>query len=214
MDISDFDYELPEELIAQVPLEERDASRMLVVDRNNHTWSDSHFSTITQHLRSTDVVVINNTRVIPARLIGRRMPSGGRVEILLVRELEPAVWEALVRPGVRLKRGSTVDFDSGRLTAEILDEPGKELRQVQFYCDGSLGNILEDIGLTPLPPYIKRTSGVSSRDRERYQTIFSRNPGAIAAPTAGLHFSSRMLAEVRARARVAETPPPLCSGTF
>jgi S-adenosylmethionine:tRNA ribosyltransferase-isomerase len=214
MDISDFDYELPEELIAQVPLEERDASRMLVVDRKNHTWSDSCFSTFTQYLRSTDVVVINNTRVVPARLIGRRVPSGGRVEILLVRELKPAVWEALVRPGVRLKRGSTVDFDAGRLTAEILDEPGKELRQVQFFCDGSFGNILEDIGLTPLPPYIKRPSGVSSQDRERYQTIFSRNPGAIAAPTAGLHFSSRMLAEVRARARVAEITLHVGYGTF
>ena len=214
MDISDFDYELPEELIAQVPLEERDASRMLVIDRKNHTWSDSRFSTFTQHLRSTDVVVINNTRVIPARLIGRRMPSGGRVEILLVRELEPAVWEALVRPGVRLKQGSTVVFDEGRLTAEILDQPGKELRRVQFYCKGSFGNILEEIGLTPLPPYIKRPSGVSSQDRERYQTIFSRNPGAIAAPTAGLHFNSRMLAEVRTRARLAEITLHVGYGTF
>ena len=214
MDISDFDYELPEELIAQVPLEERDASRMLVVDRKNHSWFDSHFSTFTQHLRSTDVVVINNTRVIPARLIGRRIPSGGRVEVMLVRELEPAVWEALVRPGARLKRGSIVDFDEGKLTAEILDEPGKELRQVKFYCEGSFGNILEDIGLTPLPPYIKRASGVSSQDRERYQTIFSRNPGAIAAPTAGLHFSPRMLDEVRAHARVAEITLHVGYGTF
>ena len=214
MDISDFDYVLPEELIAQVPLEERDASRMLVVDRKNHTWSDSHFPTFTQHLRSTDLVVINNTRVIPARLIGRRTPSGGRVEILLVRELEPSVWEGLVRPGARLKRGSIVDFNEGKLTAEILDEPGKELRQVKFYCEGSFGNILEDIGLTPLPPYIKRASGVSSQDRERYQTIFSRNPGAIAAPTAGLHFSPRMLDEVRTCARIAEITLHVGYGTF
>jgi len=214
MDISDFDYELPEELIAQVPLEQRDASRMLVIDRKNQSWSDSRFSTFTEFLRSTDVVVINNTRVIPARLIGRRLPSGGRVEILLVRELEPAVWEALVRPGVRLKRGSTVGFDGGRLIAEILDQPGKELRQVQFYCEGSFGDILEDIGLAPLPPYIKRTSGASSQDRERYQTVFSSKPGAIAAPTAGLHFSPRMLAEVRARARVAEITLHVGYGTF
>jgi S-adenosylmethionine:tRNA ribosyltransferase-isomerase len=214
MDISDFDYELPEELIAQVPLEERDASRMLVVDRKNHTWSDSHFSAFSRHLRSTDVVVINNTRVIPARLIGRRMPTGGRVEILLVRELEPQVWETLVRPGARLKRGSIVDFDEGKLTAEILDEPGKELRQVKFYCEGSFGNILEEIGITPLPPYIRRTLGFSSQDRERYQTIFSRNPGAIAAPTAGLHFSPRMLDQVRASARVAEITLHVGYGTF
>jgi len=214
MDISDFDYELPEKLIAQVPLEERDASRMLVVDRKNHTWCDSHFSTFTQHLQSPDVVVINNTRVIPARLVGRRLPSGGRVEILLVRELEPSVWEALVRPGARLKPGSMVDFDEGKLTAEILDEPGKELRHVKFYSEGAFGSILDEIGLTPLPPYIKRASGVSSQDRERYQTIFSRNPGAIAAPTAGLHFSPRMLDEVRARARLAEITLHVGYGTF
>jgi S-adenosylmethionine:tRNA ribosyltransferase-isomerase len=212
--ISDFDYELPEELIAQKPLDQRDASRMLVLDREKQTWSDSTFSAFSQYLRPSDVVVINNTRVIPARLIGQRKPSGGRVELLLARELEPGVWEALLRPGNRLKRGAIVDFGSGRLSAEVLDDPGKDLRQVRFHCDGSLENLLDEIGLTPLPPYIKRASGASEADRKRYQTVFSRNPGAIAAPTAGLHFTSEVLSEVSESARLVEITLHVGYGTF
>jgi S-adenosylmethionine:tRNA ribosyltransferase-isomerase len=212
--ISDFDYELPEDLIAQKPLDSRDASRMLVLDRDKQTWLDTTFSAFAEYLRPTDVVVINNTRVFPARLIGQRRPSGGRVEFLLTRELEPGVWEALLRPGSRLKQGAIVDFASGKLSAEVLDDPGKDLRQVRFHCEGSFENLLDEIGLTPLPPYIKRAPGALTEDRERYQTVFSRQPGAIAAPTAGLHFTSQMLSEVRNRARLAEITLHVGYGTF
>src|SRR6185436_20000313 len=124
MHIADFDYELPAELIAQTPLEQRDASRMLVLDRRGQTWSDSSFKDFTRHLRPNDVVVVNNSRVIPARLTGQREETGGHVEILLVREIESAVWEALIRPGARLKEGARVIFGDGRLIAEVLDQPG------------------------------------------------------------------------------------------
>jgi S-adenosylmethionine:tRNA ribosyltransferase-isomerase len=212
--ISDFDYELPDDLIAEKPLDRRDASRMLVLDRNKQTWSDSTFSAFAEYLRPTDVVVINNTRVIPARLIGQRRPSGGRVEFLLARELESGVWEALIRPGGRLKQGATVDFGGGKLSGEVLDDPGRDLRKVRFHCEGSFENLLDEIGLTPLPPYIKRTSGALAEDRERYQTVFSRQRGAIAAPTAGLHFTPQMLSEVRERARLAEITLHVGYGTF
>ncbi len=214
MHISDFDYELPEELIAQQPLEERDASRMLVLDRQNQVWSDSSFQTFTQHLRPNDVVVVNNSRVIPARLGGQRRESGGGVEIFLVRELETEAWEALVRPGRRLRQGSHVVFGDGKLTAEILDEPGHELRQVRFHCEGSFDTVLGEIGSTPLPPYIKRPSGVTAADRERYQTIYSKHRGAIAAPTAGLHFTPAVLSDVRALATLAEITLHVGYGTF
>ncbi|HEV2837462.1 MAG TPA: S-adenosylmethionine:tRNA ribosyltransferase-isomerase, partial [Pyrinomonadaceae bacterium] len=129
MHLSAFDYELPSDLIAQQPLAERDASRMLVLDRANQTWTDSSFKLFTQCLRPDDVVVVNNSRVIPARLKGWREETGGQVEVFLVRELEPLVWEALVRPGGRLKRGTRVDFHKSGLKAEIVDEPGQELRR-------------------------------------------------------------------------------------
>src|SRR5215213_8463798 len=134
MKIADFDYELPAELIAQTPLQERDASRMLVLKRQEDAWADSGFKEFTRYLRPSDVVVVNNSRVIPARLLGHREESGGQVEIFLVREIEPEVWEALVRPGGRLKKGSRAVFGEGRLIAELLDEPGPELRRVRFHC--------------------------------------------------------------------------------
>src|SRR5690349_18453058 len=196
MKIADFDYELPAELIAQTPLEERDASRMLVLDRNEQTWVDAGFKELTRYLRPNDVVVVNNSRVIPARLIGHREESGGQVEIFLVRDIETRVWEALVRPGARLKKGARAVFGDGRLIAEMLDEPGAELRHVRFHCEGSFDDALTEIGSVPLPPYIKRPEGVSSEDRERYQTIYSKSRGAIAAPTAGLHFTPAVLADV------------------
>ena len=214
MRISEFDYELPSDLIAQTPLEQRDASRMLVLDRARQEWVDSNFNQFTSYLRPNDVVVVNNSRVIPARLIGQREETGGQVEIFLVRDLETAVWEALVRPGARLKKGARAVFGEGRLVAEMLDEPGAELRRVRFHCEGSFDETLAEIGSTPLPPYIKRPAGVSTADRERYQTVYSKQRGAIAAPTAGLHFTSEVLAEVARVASLAEITLHVGYGTF
>ncbi len=210
--ISDFDYELPDDLIAQQPLAQRDASRMLVLDRDNKSWSDSVFTEFPHQLHSNDVVVVNNSRVIPARLSGRRAETGGAVEIFLVREIETRIWEALVRPGGRLREGARVVFGDGRLIGELLDEPGHELRRVRFDCDGSFESVIEELGSTPLPPYIKRAD--TSADRERYQTVYSKNPGAIAAPTAGLHFTDDVLARVRASASVVEVTLHVGYGTF
>jgi len=214
MHITDFDYELPLELIAQTPLEKRDASRMLVLDRRAQTWSDSTFKSFTQYLLPDDVVVVNNSRVIPARLSGHREETAGQVEIFLVRELEPEVWEVLVRPGARMKRGARTVFGEGKLVAEMLDEPGAELRRVRFHCEGPFDEVLASAGSTPLPPYIKRPSGASAEDRERYQTVYSKHRGAIAAPTAGLHFTSEVLAEIRRRASLAEITLHVGYGTF
>src|SRR5215467_1645027 len=146
MKIADFYYELPAELIAQTPLEQRDASRMLVLDRGKQAWVDSGFRQFTHYLRPDDVVVVNNSRVIPARLIGHREESGGQVEIFLVREIEADVWETMVRPGARLKRGARAVFGDGRLIAELLDDPGPELRHVRFHCEGSFHDALAEIG--------------------------------------------------------------------
>src|SRR6185503_11592870 len=213
MHISDFDYDLPSDLIAQTPLEQRDASRMLVLDRREQAWIDSSFKEFTRYLRPNDLVVVNNSRVIPARLTGNR-ETGGQVEIFLVREIEKHIWEALLRPGARLKKNSRVDFGEGKLIAEILDDPGTELRRIRFHCEGSFDDVLAQIGSTPLPPYIKRPSGASAADRERYQTIYSKHRGAIAAPTAGLHFTPEVLGEVKRIASLAEITLHVGYGTF
>jgi S-adenosylmethionine:tRNA ribosyltransferase-isomerase len=214
MHLSEFDYELPAELIAQQPLAERDASRMMIVDRAAQTWTDSSFKNFIDYLRADDVVVVNNSRVIPARLKGQREETGGQVEIFLVRELEPKVWEALVRPGGRLKRSSRVVFGDGQLIAEIEDEAGSELRRVRFICEGSFDELLAGIGVTPLPPYIKRPIDPSADDRERYQTVYAKQRGAIAAPTAGLHFTPNVLAQVKDRASLVEITLHVGYGTF
>jgi S-adenosylmethionine:tRNA ribosyltransferase-isomerase len=193
MRISEFSYDLPEELIAQEPLANRDASRMLVLDRAKRGWTDSAFISLPTYLREGDVLVINNTRVFPARLSGKREGSGGQVEVLLMREVEALVWEALVRPGQRFKAGARIVLGDGSLIAEVLDNPGNEIRRLRFDQTESLKHSLEAIGQMPLPPYIKRPEGDSSEDRTRYQTIFARERGAIAAPTAGLHFTETVL---------------------
>ena len=167
MHISEFSYDLPDELIAQEPLEERDASRMLVLDRGKQAWIDSYFAKLPEYVREHDVVAINNTRVFPARLRGRRVPSGGSVEVLLLRELKPLSWEALVRPGHRLRRGAQLEFGDGRLRAEVLNGSESGLRQLRFDCKESWESVLAEIGETPLPPYLKRSQGDSSSDRER-----------------------------------------------
>jgi S-adenosylmethionine:tRNA ribosyltransferase-isomerase len=206
--ISEFDYELPEELIAQAPLAERDASRMLVLDRARAGWRDASFAELPAELREGDQLVVNNTRVFPARLVGRREPSGGQVELFLIRERDALVWEALARPARRLARGQALSFGDGRLRGEIIEAGDEGRRTVRFDCAGDFDALLEEFGRVPLPPYIKRADGMDAteatrarraEDRERYQTIYAERRGAIAAPTAGLHFTPRTLEHLRAR---------------
>jgi S-adenosylmethionine:tRNA ribosyltransferase-isomerase len=215
MFLADFDYKLPEELIAQHPLEERDAGRMLVLDRAEKTWRDSRFAELPSYIREGDVVVINNTRVFPARLVGRREPSGGRVELFLVREREPLVWETLARPARRLQLAARVSFGNRRLCAQVVELLDDGRRLVRFECDGSFEDAIEELGQTPLPPYIKRDSESLDEDRERYQTVYARERGAIAAPTAGLHFTPRVINELKARgAHLVEITLHVGYGTF
>jgi S-adenosylmethionine:tRNA ribosyltransferase-isomerase len=220
--ISDFDYELPDELIAQHPLERRDASRMLVLSRADGSWRDGSFADFPSELREGDTVVVNNTRVFPARLVGRREPTGGRVELLLVRrrgDFEGEVWEALARPARRLDAGARLVFGDGRLRAEVLSptEDGAG-RVVRFETDGDFDALVEEFGRVPLPPYIKREGddlAARAEDRERYQTVYAAERGAIAAPTAGLHFTPRVFESLRARGvRVAEVTLHVGYGTF
>lgn len=213
--ISDFDYELPDELIAQHPLAERDAARMLVLERERRVWHDNRFAEFPSYIRQGDVVVINNTRVFPARLVGRREKTGGRVELFLVREIEPLVWETLARPARRLQLGARVSFGDGSLRAEVLQLLDDGRRAVRFECDASFEDALEELGQTPLPPYIKRESAGLDEDRERYQTVYASERGAIAAPTAGLHFTPRVMTELLARgAEVVEITLHVGYGTF
>ncbi len=192
MHISDFEYELPEELIAQQPPAKRDASRMLVLDRSKRSWLDTNFASIPEYLRPHDVLVLNDTRVFPARLAGKRVPSGGAVELLLLREIEPYLWECLARPARRLATGALIVFGNSNLYGEVIESLDNGLRLVRFESEEPLDHVIDRLGRTPLPPYIKRGAD-SVEDRERYQTVYASNRGAIAAPTAGLHFTSRLL---------------------
>jgi S-adenosylmethionine:tRNA ribosyltransferase-isomerase len=217
--LSDFDYNLPEELIAQQPLAQRDASRMLVLDRANQSREDSKFELFPDYVRAGDVVVVNNTRVFPARLIGQREPSGGRVEVLLTREVETAVWEALVRPAQRLRIGARLRFGESSLRAEVLECSAKGVRLLRFEAEGfdnqQLANLITGQGQTPLPHYIRRIAGAADNDSERYQTVFARERGAIAAPTAGLQFTPAVISALQARdARVVEITLHVGYGTF
>ena len=215
MDISDFDYQLPESLIAQEPLAERDASRMLIVDRATQTWCDSHFKDLPWQLTEGDVLVINNTRVFPARLRGQRVPFGGAVELLLVREVERNTWEALARPARRLKSGTEISFAKTDMRAHVSVCLDNGIRVVKFDTNENLDDVIDRIGEPPLPPYIDRGARNSANDRQRYQTIYASERGAIAAPTAGLHFTGSILESVKARgAQVAEVTLHVGYGTF
>jgi S-adenosylmethionine:tRNA ribosyltransferase-isomerase len=215
MRLSDFDYELPDELIAQHPLDERDRARMLILNRAGQTWHDSWFAGLPSHVRAGDVVVVNNTRVFPARLLGQREPTGGRIELLLVRELEPLVWETLARPARRLPGGTHLKFGTGILRAEIIEALEEGRRIVRFECDGPFAEVLDQLGQTPLPPYIKRPAGTLAEDRARYQTVYARQRGAIAAPTAGLHFTPRVIDQLKERgAQFVEITLHVGYGTF
>lgn len=193
--ISEFDYVLPEELIAQNPLEKRESSRMLVVNRSETDFSDNYFYKLPQYLKKGDVLVLNNTKVFPARLYGTS-ETGANVEVFLVRELENQTWETLAKPARRLKIGRKITFDEN-LAAEVLDRTVENRIVVKFESNGNFNEILERVGNMPLPPYIKRGVGVSDANKSRYQTVFAKQRGAIAAPTAGLHFTPEILAEIK-----------------
>jgi S-adenosylmethionine:tRNA ribosyltransferase-isomerase len=215
VDISDFDYQLPESLIAQEPLSERDASRMLIVSRASGTWRDSHFRELPSQLAEGDVLVINNTRVFPARLRGQRRPFGGAVELLLVRELERNTWEALARPARRLKSGTEISFANTSTRAQVTDCLDNGLRVIKFDAQENLDDIIDRIGEPPLPPYINRDERSPAGDRQRYQTIYATARGAIAAPTAGLHFTPSILESVKARGvQIVEVTLHVGYGTF
>jgi S-adenosylmethionine:tRNA ribosyltransferase-isomerase len=213
--ISDFDYELPEALIAQHPLPERDASRMLVVDRERGTLEDEQFVSLLKYLRAGDCLVLNNTRVFPARLLGERVPGGGTTEVLLLREIEPNLWQVLARPARRLRIGARISFGDGRLQAIVTAANDDGTRLIQFKPLDNFRNVIAEVGQPPLPPYIKRDGAIDAQDRERYQTVYARETGAIAAPTAGLHFTPNVFQEIKAAGvSIAEVTLHVGYGTF
>ena len=193
MNVSEFNYDLPEELIAQTPVEPRDTSRLLTLDRQTGDTKQGTFRDILDEVRPDDVWVFNNTRVIPARLYGKR-PTGGRVEVLLLHPLGEDRWEVLVRPGKKALPGTALTFDAG-MTATVEDRTEFGGRVLKFAYDGDFYERLDEIGEMPLPPYIHERL----QDRERYQTVYSKTPGSAAAPTAGLHFTPEVLEEIAAR---------------
>ena len=195
MNTADFDFDLPEELIAQTPLEKRDASRLLIVDRETGHFSDQHFDNIIDQLEPGDALVMNNTRVLPARLYGHKPETGGHVELLLLKNTQGDEWEVLSKPAKRLRIGSTISFGDGRLTATVTDELEHGGRIVRFDYQGIFLEVLESLGEMPLPPYIHEKLA----DRERYQTVYAKENGSAAAPTAGLHFTPELLEQIAAK---------------
>ena len=192
MKTSDFDFQLPEELIAQTPLERRDASRLLTLDKTTGAVGHHHFYDLPRFLRPGDCLVLNDSRVLPARLIGHR-PTGGACEVLLLVDRGGDLWECLVRPGRKLKPGAQVIFGDGQLTATVEAELNDGKRAVRFHYQGIFLEILEQLGRMPLPPYIR----AELHDQERYQTVYSKVTGSAAAPTAGLHFTPELLERVQ-----------------
>jgi S-adenosylmethionine:tRNA ribosyltransferase-isomerase len=213
--VSDFHYELPEELIAQEPLADRAAARMLVVSRAEQSFRDDLFVNFPRHIRPGDCLVLNNTRVFPARLHGRRKSErGARVEVFLVRALteRETEWQALVRPGKRVRAGEKIVFTEG-LEGEVLSEGEFGERTIRLISDEPIASVLDRLGQTPLPPYIRRSP--TTADRERYQTVFAQRRGSVAAPTAGLHFTPQILDECRAAgAHIAYVTLHVGLGTF
>lgn len=195
MNTADFDFDLPEELIAQTPLEKRDASRLLVVDKETGAFSDQHFDQIIDQLQPGDALVMNNTRVLPARLYGIKPETGGHVELLLLKNTQGDDWEVLAKPAKRLRVGSQISFGDGRLTATVVEELEHGGRIVRFGYEGIFLEVLESLGEMPLPPYIHEKLA----DRERYQTVYAKENGSAAAPTAGLHFTEELLEQIAAK---------------
>ncbi len=188
-------YDLPESSIAQFPVEPRDTSRLMVLDKGSLDIEHKHFYDVIDYLNPGDVLVVNDTRVIPARLLGERVPSGGACEIFLLKQLAPKKWETLVRPGKKLKPGAKVSFGGGKLIATIAETTEAGGRIVEFECEGSFEAALDALGEMPLPPYIHE----KLTDKERYQTVYARAEGSAAAPTAGLHFTPELMDKIRAK---------------
>ena len=193
MKTKDFDYELPPELIAQTPIERRDASRLLCLDKHTGAFSHHHFYELPDFLQSGDCLILNDSRVLPARLLGQRLPGGGACEVLLLIDRGENTWECIVRPGKHLRTGAKMRFGDGELTAEVTEVLPDGNRMVRFTYEGIFLEVLEHLGKMPLPPYIKE----ELQDRERYQTVYSRVSGSAAAPTAGLHFTKELLEKIR-----------------
>ncbi|WP_050615894.1 tRNA preQ1(34) S-adenosylmethionine ribosyltransferase-isomerase QueA [Bacillus testis] len=194
MKVDLFDFHLPEELIAQTPLKNREASRLMVLDQKTGATKDEVFSDIVKHLHEGDCLVLNDTKVLPARLFGVKEDTGAKVEMLLLKQDEEDVWEVLIKPAKRVKKGTVIVFGDGKLKAECLDELDQGGRIVKFQYEGIFYEILDQLGTMPLPPYIKEQLD----DQDRYQTVYAKERGSAAAPTAGLHFTERLLDEIRA----------------
>ena len=192
MDIKEFYYDLPEELIAQDPLLDRSSSRLMVLDKMSGEIKNKKFSDIKSHLKKGDCLVINDTKVIPARLFGSRESTGGKVEILLLKRLQNDIWEVLVKPGKKCKIGSKINFGDGILKGEVIDIVDEGNRLIKFSYEGIFEEILDKLGEMPLPPYIKH----KLEDKNRYQTVYAKHDGSAAAPTAGLHFTPELLKEI------------------
>ena len=195
MNTSDFDFNLPEALIAQTPLKKRDSSKLLVVDHQKKTMKDTHFDHIIDELNSGDALVMNDTRVLPARLHGEKTVTHGHVELLLLKNIQGDQWEVLAKPAKRLKVGSHISFGDGRLKAIIKEELDHGGRIVEFSYEGIFLEVLESLGEMPLPPYIHE----KLEDRDRYQTVYAKENGSAAAPTAGLHFTEELLSKIEAK---------------
>ncbi len=195
MNVEQFDFQLPEELIAQTPLLDRTASRLLVLDRKTGATIDRTFEAIIDELQQGDCLVLNDTRVLPARLYGTKEETGAKVEVLLLKQLEDDEWETLVKPAKRVKKGTVIQFGDGRLTAICTGEADHGGRVLQMNYKGIFHEILDELGEMPLPPYIKETLS----DQERYQTVYAKHRGSAAAPTAGLHFTNELLERIQAK---------------
>lgn len=192
---SDYDYELPNELIAQTPLTNRSESRLMVLDKKSKTYEHKKFSDIIDYLDENDVLVLNDTKVIPARLYGNKIDTNALIEVLLLKDLGNNIWEALARPQRRVKIGSVISFGDGRLKAKCIEKADMGICKFELIYDGILVEILDSLGEMPLPPYIHE----KLNDKDRYQTVYAKNPGSAAAPTAGLHFTPELLEKIKAK---------------
>ena len=211
MNIAEFDYELPKELIAQHPSDKRDEARLLVLNRKYHSIEHKIFKDIIDYLEPGDCLVINNTKVLPARLLGKKTDTGINVEFLLLKRIENDMWEVMVKPGRRLKEGAEVIFGDGLLKGKILEVMPNGNRKVEFSYNGIFNEILDKIGLMPLPPYITE----SLKEKDRYQTVYAKYDGSAAAPTAGLHFTEELLEKIEEKGiQIAKVTLHVGIGTF